>query len=98
MVWILCRQTHEQAYVSAGKRLCLQASMQTSIWQEASSAAMESPQVSTSLVHSTSVPNNPGSGGSLLWDEALPVTPSTEVLTIPRVTHRIQKLQEGQHA
>lgn len=42
-VWILCRQTHEQAYVSAGKRLCLQANMQTSTWQEASSAAMESP-------------------------------------------------------
>lgn len=27
VVWILCRQTHEQAYVSAGKRLCLQASI-----------------------------------------------------------------------
>lgn len=98
MVWILCRQTHEQAYVSAGKRLCLQASMQTSTWQEASSAAMASPQVSKSLVHSTGDPSNAGSGCSLLWNEALPATPSTEVLTIPHVTRRIQKPQKGQHA
>lgn len=34
MVRMLCRQTHEQAYVTAGKRLCLQASLQTSTWQE----------------------------------------------------------------
>lgn len=59
---------------------------------------MESPQASMSLVHSTTVPSNAGSGGSLLWDEALPVTPSTEVLTVPSVTHQVQKPQEGQHA
>lgn len=36
-----------------------------------------------SLVYDTSVPNNAGSGGSPLWDKALPATPSTGVLTIP---------------
>lgn len=59
-------QTHEQAYVRAGKRLCLQASTQTSTWQEASSADTESPQASKSLVHSTECPQQPWQWGQPL--------------------------------
>lgn len=62
-VWVLCQQTHEQVYVSAEKRLCLQASMQTSAWQEAPSTVMGSPQASKSLVLSTECPQQPWQWG-----------------------------------
>ena len=92
MVWISCRQTHEQAYVSARKRLCLQASTQMSTWQEASRTAMGSPPASKSLGHGTECLQQSWKWWQPLEGQALPATPSTEVLTIPPVTHQTQKL------
>lgn len=82
MVWILCTQTQEQPALGRG-----------SAWRPACKChpgrrqlvlPWKTPQASMSLVHSTDYPQ---SRGSLLWDEALPVTPSSQVLIMPRVSH-----------